>query len=315
MCGTPSVFKYLEHDIDKLNYKPLFISAGSKLSVDIQETYIEKGFKLIDAYGLTETGPAISIDNGKTFKVGSSGKILENVELKLENKDKSGVGEIFVKTENLKVGVDDWFDTGDLGKLEDGYLYILGRTKDVIVLDTGKKVFPQELEEIINKINGVKESLVYGDRLSSGKIVLSAKIVADESSKEYVENQLMETINDELETYKQIRNLYFVDNIEKNELGKIKRESYNKNEKENEEQDKENEVLQDDKEQILKSIIANQMGISIGKIDDESDLRFDLGCDSLDKAEIIAKYEEKVKTSIPKDKYSSINKVKDIANY
>ncbi len=347
MCGTPSVYKYLEHEIDKLVDKPTFFSAGSKLSVDLQESYLSKGFTLIQGYGLTETSSAVSIDSKKTLKVGSAGKILENVEVKLDNKDEKGMGEICIKSENVFNGADEWFNTGDLGKIREGYLFILGRKKDVIVLQSGKKVFPQEIEEIINNINGVKESLVYGDELNSGKIILSAKIVTDDNSKEYVENQF-DIVNSELETYKQINNVYFVDSLEKDELGKIKRNykieedveedntdnDIEQEEKDNDEQSQnDNQELEqeekietenkeeikelslDEKEQILKAIIAEQMGIGIGKIDDESDLRFDLGCDSLDKAEIIAKYEAKTKMEILKEDYPKINKVKDIVEY
>ena len=317
MCATPSVYKYLEHDLSKLNSKPLFFSAGSKLSIDLQEKYISEGFTLIQGYGLTETSSAISVDERKNIKIGSSGKLLENVELKIENSDKKGIGEIFVKSDNVFPCKDEWFDTGDLGKLEDGKVFVLGRTKDVIVLENGKKVFPQELEEMINKIRGVKESLVYGDKLNSGKVIISAKIIADESSKDYVENQVM-LICQDLEPYKQIRNIFFTDKIEKNEFGKIIRDYDTQDEKESKKDstiDFQKELLTDEKEQVLKSIIVDQIGIAIGKIDDESDLRFDLGCDSLDKAEIIAKYESKLNTIIPKEEYPKINKVKDIIKY
>ena len=171
-----------------------FISGAAKLDVKIEEGYRALGFNLMQAYGLTETSPVISICTNEFYKAGSVGKVIPGFESKIENPDENGIGELAVKGDSVMIEYyqnelatnevlkDGWFYTGDLARIdEEGFVFISGRKKNVIVLKNGKNVFPEELECLINKIDGVRESLVYGKETYSDKeeIKINAILVLD----------------------------------------------------------------------------------------------------------------------------------------
>ena len=131
------------------------------------------GIDLIQGYGLTETSPVISAETDKEKRPGSVGLVLPSLEAKIINPDENGEGELAVKgpsvmmgyykneEENKKALKDGWFYTGDYAYIDkDGFLFITGRKKDIIVLKNGKNVYPQEIEFLINKLPYVTESLV-----------------------------------------------------------------------------------------------------------------------------------------------------------
>ena len=307
MCGTPAVFKYLLERLDELKVKPLFLSAGAPLDKAVQEKYFEKGFKLIQAYGMTESGPTVSIENDKEYKIGSVGKILDNVECKIINQDENGNGEILIKTDNLFLGYyqdknnyleDGWFNTGDIGKIDDdGYLYITGRKKNLIVLQNGKKVFPEELEELINNIENVKESFVYSKE-SQNKTVICATISCEEKDIENIKNKI-EELNNNISSYKRIQEVNCINEpIQRTSSLKVIRKS-------NVEKAKNN----CDK---VKEIIAKQLDMDLTEIKEYDNLRDKLGADSLDKAEIIFKIQSEFCIEIPREEYKNINTVKDL---
>ena len=187
------VFKDI-HDMLGGNIK-LLISGAASLDKEIEEKYRNLGLNLVQGYGLTETSPVIGIGTNKYHKVGSIGKTVPSVEAKVVDCNKEGIGELIVKGPNIMIGyyqneeatkkaiVDGWFYTGDLARIdEEGYIFICGRKKNVIVLKNGKNIYPEEMENLINKIEGVEESFIYGKQLSSDKenIKIYAKIVYDE---------------------------------------------------------------------------------------------------------------------------------------
>ena len=182
------------HDMLGGNIK-LLISGAASLDKEIEEKYRKLGLNLVQGYGLTETSPVIGIGNKKYYKVGSIGKTVPSVEAKVIDCNKEEIGELIVKGPNIMIGyyknkeatkkaiVDGWFYTGDLAKIDDeGYIFICGRKKNVIVLKNGKNIYPEEMENLINKIEGVEESFVYGRPLSDDRenIKIYAKIVYDE---------------------------------------------------------------------------------------------------------------------------------------
>lgn len=204
--------KLFKQILDELGGHMRFvISGGAPLDKKVAKGFIELGIDLVQGYGLTETSPVIAAENCKKVKYGSIGVPMENVELELDNKDENGIGEIKVKGPNVMLGYyeneeatnevlkDGWFYTGDLAYFDkDGYLFITGRKKDMIVLKNGKKVFPDELEVLINRLDEVKECLVYGipDNKDKNDIKLSVKVVYD---KEEVENKYPNITEEELE--------------------------------------------------------------------------------------------------------------------
>ena len=224
------VFKDI-HDMLGGNIK-LLISGAASLDKEIEEKYRNLGLNLVQGYGLTETSPVIGIGTNKYHKVGSIGKTVPSVEAKVVDCNKEGIGELIVKGPNIMIGyyqneeatkkaiVDGWFYTGDLARIdEEGYIFICGRKKNVIVLKNGKNIYPEEMENLINKIEGVEESFIYGKQLSSDKenIKIYAKIVYDEGvvknaykvqSKEEIHKEIankIREINSFMPKYKAIR--------------------------------------------------------------------------------------------------------------
>ncbi len=168
------------------------ISGGAPLDRKVAQGFNELGIEVVQGYGLTETSPVIAAENFKKKRYGSIGFPMENVELEIVNKDENGIGEIRVKGPNVMLGYyeneeqtkkvirDGWFYTGDLAYIDkDGYIFLTGRQKDMIVLKNGKKVFPEEIETLINRLDLVEECIVYGmpDEKDKNDIKPSVKVV------------------------------------------------------------------------------------------------------------------------------------------
>ena len=152
--------------INELGGKLRFvISGGAPADSKIAKGFNDLGIEVVQGYGLTETSPVIAAENKKCMKAGTVGIPMLNVKLEIENPDENGIGEIRVKGPNVMLGYyeneeatkevlkDGWFYTGDLGYLDkNGCLAITGRSKNLIVLKNGKKVFPEELETLVNRL-------------------------------------------------------------------------------------------------------------------------------------------------------------------
>ena len=212
------VFKDI-HDMLGGNIK-LLISGAASLDKEIEEKYRNLGLNLVQGYGLTETSPVIGIGTNKYHKVGSIGKTVPSVEAKIVKGPNIMLGYYQNEEATKKAIVDGWFYTGDLARIdEEGYIFICGRKKNVIVLKNGKNIYPEEMENLINKIEGVEESFIYGKQLSSDKenIKIYAKIVYDEEvvknaykvqSKEEIHKEIankIREINSLMPKYKAIR--------------------------------------------------------------------------------------------------------------
>ena len=172
----------------------LFISGAASLDNTIEERYRLLGINLVQGYGLTETSPVVAIGTNKNYKLGSIGKTVPSVEAKLVDVNEEGIGELVVRGPSIMLGYyeneeankeslkEGWFYTGDLAKIdEEGYIFICGRKKSVIVLKNGKNIFPEELENLVNKIEGVKEAFIFGKAQSDDEnnIKINVKIVFD----------------------------------------------------------------------------------------------------------------------------------------
>lgn len=212
--------------------------------------YNDLGIELVQGYGLTESSPVISAETDKQKRPGSVGLPLNNVEVKIENPDKDGVGELLAKGPNIMLGYyeneeatqkaidkEGWLHTGDYAYIDkDGFIFITGRKSDIIVLRNGKNVYPQEIEFLINKLPYVEESMVYSRNQSKTDTLLGAKIVynkesliesfgekTDKEYKELIWNQIKE-INKELPIYKHIKEIMITEEkLAKTTTQKVKR--------------------------------------------------------------------------------------------
>lgn len=230
----------------------LFISGAAALDSKIEEKYRLMGINIVQGYGLTETSPVVAIGTNEEHKVGSIGKSVPSVEVKLVDVNNQGIGELIVKGPSVALGYwnneeankeafrGEWFYTGDLAKIdEEGYIYICGRKKSVIVLKNGKNIFPEEMENLVNKIEGVKESFIFGRQQSDDKenIKINVKVVYDkeivknaykvETSEEIYKAILgkIKEINGQMPEYKAIRGLIVSeDPLIKTPTNKIKRQ-------------------------------------------------------------------------------------------
>lgn len=246
------VFKQI---IDNLGGELRFIISGAaSLDEEVDRFFNEIGIKTLQGYGLTETSPTLSAENCKYKRYGSVGLPMKDVEIEVVNKDEKGIGEIRAKGPNVMLGYyeneeatnevlkDGWFYTGDYGYIDkDGFIFITGRKKNMIVLKNGKKIFPEEVEELINKIDLVKESMVFG-MPKGDDVVVSVKVQYDEEiAKEKYANKTFEELekivwdkikemNKTLPTYKYIKNMLMTkDDFIKTTTAKIKRfEEFNK---------------------------------------------------------------------------------------
>lgn len=172
----------------------LLISGAAPVSPEVQADFYDWGIQTVNGYGLTETSPVIASESPAAHRPRSVGPAMATVEVRIDNPDEDGIGEICARGANVMLGyyknpeatkeviVDGWFHTGDYGKMDsDGYIYITGRKKNVIVLKNGKNIYPEELEPT-EKFPYTAETIVFGTNIF-GDTVIAAKIVLD---KEYL---------------------------------------------------------------------------------------------------------------------------------
>lgn len=248
-CGIDVRRKLFKQIINQLGGSMrLMISGAAGLDREVARNLNELGIRTIQGYGLTETSPVIAAENDKYIKYGSVGFPMKNVTVEVVQKDENGIGEIRAKGPNVMLGYyeneeatnavlkDGWFYTGDLGYFdEEGFLFVTGRRKNVIVLKSGKKVFPEELEELVNKIDVVKESMVFGfpkddDVDVSVKIQYDENVrkekyaeLSDEEFEEVVWSEIKE-INKEMPKYKYMKHMILTtEDFIKTTTAKIKR--------------------------------------------------------------------------------------------
>ena len=229
------VFKQI---LDNLGGKlRILIAGGAAMSKDAIQGFLDLGINLLQGYGLTETSPVVAGENDKCKRCGSVGFPLPGINVKIANPDKDGIGQIAVQSPTVMLGYvdnpeatnevlkDDWFYTGDLGYFDkDGFLFITGRKKDVIVLKNGKNIFPEEIEILINKLPYVSECMVFGRPLEDGDYKICAKIVynkevvnemfpniSESDLHEKVWEDIKENVNHKMPAYKYIREIILTD--------------------------------------------------------------------------------------------------------
>ena len=187
----------------------VMVAGGAALSPEKEKGFWDLGFNVLQGYGLTETSPVIAAELTKQKRLGSIGKKFPSVEVKIDSPDKDGVGELLAKGDSVMLGYynneeankdvfteDGWFRTGDLAKIDkNGYLYISGRKKFVIVLKNGKNVYPEEIESLLEKSELIKECMVFGMPARDGDLTLSVEVCYD---KDYIKKQFGEITEEEI---------------------------------------------------------------------------------------------------------------------
>jgi long-chain acyl-CoA synthetase len=230
-----------------------FVAGGAAQDPVVAKGLRDFGFNFVQGYGLTEASPLLALNRLDLFKDDAAGLPLASVELLIHEPDGEGVGEVWAKGANIMVGYyknesvtrdafdDGWFKTGDLGRIdEEGFLHICGRKKNVIISKNGKNVYPEEVEDVLNRSPFVLESYVYGEEDAKQNEIIAAQIVVDaeafielselkgvkitpELIHEVIVNEIKKT-NSELPTFKQIKTFKIRDQeFEKTTTQKIKR--------------------------------------------------------------------------------------------
>ena len=227
-----------------------FIAGGAAINPQVIEDYEAMGFPIFQGYGMTECSPIIAVNKDRYSKAAAAGLPLPGTEVKIYNPDEKGIGEIICRGPSVMLGYyrdDDatrealrngWLHTGDYGKIdEDGFIYICGRKKSVIITKNGKNIFPEEVEFYLTESEYIEEALVHGiDGLRNDDVIIKAEIFPNyplfenenpEVSEDYIEEkigEIIEKINDTVPKYKRIKRYYIrKTEFEKTTTKKIKR--------------------------------------------------------------------------------------------
>jgi len=314
-----------------------FISGGARLPEDLALNLGKLGFEVLEGYGLTETAPVVTMNPPAAPRPGSVGQPLSGVEVIIEHPDADGVGEILIRGDNVMAGYyqneaatreanrDGWFASGDLGRLDrDGYLYLTGRLKDIIVLASGKNVSAEEVAQHYLHSRKIKEIHVMPDAREE-KLV--AVVVPDfDHFRETGESDIygevkwqLEFYSQQLEPYKRIKDFVLTNQeLPKTRLGKIKgyeaaalyrqragrRYAARPTARE--------EGVSALGERLLR-ILADKTGTEKIYLDDH--LELDLGLDSLALVELVAALEQSFAVEIKEEEFSEIFTVGDLIRF
>ena len=318
------VFKKI-HDTFGGNIK-FMVSGGAKLPVEIAKDFFIFGFKVIEGYGLTETSPIISFNPPDRIKLGSVGLPIEGVQVRTTEE-----GEIIVKGPNVmkgywknpeetkKVIIGGWLYTGDLGEIdEEGYIYITGRKKELIVLGSGKNIFPEELEsKILQRAPYIKEVGIFekGGRLLALVYPDLEKVRSFGITNLYetIKWEVIDKLNRELPEWKRIVGFKIVNTeLPKTRLGKLRRfllpKVYEEAESKKETKEEDFSIFETPEGKAIKEFLEKLSSQSIKPSDH---IELDLGLDSLGKVELLGFVENTLGVSISEEELAKNIIVKD----
>jgi long-chain acyl-CoA synthetase len=222
----------------------LLISGGSALPADTMKSFRGLGFNLYEGYGMTESSPVLTVTRpGDKVIPGSVGRALPGIDVKIENPDANGIGEVIAKGPNVMAGyfenpeatsatiMNGWLHTGDLGRIDaEGNLYIVGRKKEMILGASGENIYPDELEEVYGDSEYIKEISVVGLPGESGHETVAALVVPDyedNGDRDFVREQVreqMRRVTKSLPVYKRVKVFHLWDfDLPKTSSRKVKR--------------------------------------------------------------------------------------------
>ncbi len=311
----------------------LFASGGARLEPDVYNDMSNLGFITIEGYGLTETSPACMFNPVGKQKAGSIGIPIPGVQARIANPDTNGMGEIAVRGPNVMAGYynkpaetaevirDGWFYTGDLGYRDrDGYYFITGRSKEMIVLSTGKKIFPEELERVYKQIPHIKEiCLVQTGRGLEAAVVPNFEYLRAmniSNSREAIADRI-EILSRDLSPYKRIMGFkVFKDPLPVTRLGKLRRplvqDLYLKG------GDQAEKPVQETDRSLLSGDVGRKVLSRIEpfspkkKIAPDDNLELDLGLDSLARVEFVVSLEQSFGIGLPASFGSEVLTIRDV---
>ena len=262
MITLTNGLKNLGVDIKRKVFKDIYANLGGRLRIVVSAAapidakvgkWLEDiGVIFLQGYGLTETAPIAALTPDYDTRVGSAGKSVVCDEIKIKDPNENGEGEILIRGKTVMLGYyedaeataaaidgDGWFNSGDIGYMdEDGFIYITGRSKNVIVTQNGKNIYPEEIETLLSKVEEIKECMVYGKEVAGEKeLIITARVIPDyerieelhgaDLSEDEVYKVIWEQIkkvNRKLSNYKTIKKLEIkTDEFEKTSTMKIKR--------------------------------------------------------------------------------------------
>ena len=266
MISITNALKGAGIDVKRKVFKEIHDNLGGNLRIVVSAAapidkkvgiWLENiGITFLQGYGLTETAPISALTPEYKTSVGSAGKAIIQADIKVKDPNENGEGEILIKTPTLMMGYyedeeetkkvideDGYFNSGDIGYInEEGYIYITGRSKNVIVTQNGKNIYPEEIEMMLDKIDEIKESMVYGKKPEKGskkeekELIITAKVIPDYEKIEELYGKVSEKdiydmiwkkikeVNKRLTSYKAIKNLEIKEGeFEKTSTMKIKR--------------------------------------------------------------------------------------------
>lgn len=229
----------------------IIVSAAAPIDKKIGRWVQDIGVEFLQGYGLTETAPIAALTPECDPRVGSVGIPVNCAQIKIHNPNENGEGEIWIKSKTLMLGYyedeeatkevvyDGWFNSGDIGYQDkDGYVYVTGRSKNVIVTQNGKNIYPEEIELLLSKIPEIAECMVYGKEVEGEKeLIISVKVIPNQEEierlhgKDLKEEEIhkiiwnkIKEVNKTLTSYKAIKNLELKhDEFAKTTTMKIKR--------------------------------------------------------------------------------------------
>ncbi len=233
----------------------IIVSAAAPIDAKVGKWIEDIGILFLQGYGLTETAPIAALTPDFDARVGSAGKAVVGAELRIDNPNENGEGEVLISSKTLMLGYYEdeqatkeaifekdgkrWFHSGDIGYMDkDGFLYITGRSKNVIVTQNGKNIYPEEIELMLSKHTEIKECMVYGQEVKGEKeLIITARVIPnyevieEKYGKDLDEDQvykiiwnIVKEVNKELTSYKAVKKLEIKhDEFVKTTTMKIKR--------------------------------------------------------------------------------------------
>ncbi len=292
----------------------VFVSGGAPLNPDLFKFWSSIGFIVLEGYGLTETSPVLCVNTMERQLAGSVGPPLPGVKLKLEAK------EVLVQGDNVFPGyyeneeasrdaftADGWFKTGDLGELDpDGWLIIKGREKELIVTGAGVNVYPDELEAVLNRIAGVKESCLIGLNRGDGEEVHAVLLLDGSGVKP---EEIISQANKNLDTLHQITGFSIWSKPEFPKTTTLKIRKFAVKEQLAKGQHKDAAKAGNDS---LLNLLARITGTDAVQIREESLLVNDLGLTSIEQIELISFLEQEYRLDIEDSQIGQQTRVSDL---